>query len=136
MKKNLRSSLLFVFFILAVIILSFGTFWIGKNATKRESAKIEDCQSEGTNHITTIEDDKITPESINTKICDRLTIINKDDKLRLIAFGVHDAHIYYNGVTEKTLKKDQELTITLNQGGTYIIHDHLQEETQAQFRVE
>lgn len=114
----------------------FGTFWLGKNATKRQAAEAQNCQAEGPSHVIEIKNDKFTPDYIDAKICDKLTIVNRDDKLRLVAFGVHDEHIYYDGVTEKVLKKDEQLTISLNQAGIYIFHDHLQEEVQGRFKVQ
>lgn len=44
-----------------------------------------------------------------------LTIVNAGDRVRKMAFGIHDHHQSYNGVTEKLLKQGEQLTITLNQ---------------------
>ncbi|MEX2014702.1 MAG: cupredoxin domain-containing protein [Candidatus Saccharimonadales bacterium] len=123
-------------FLALVILISFGTFFIGKNTAKREAAQVEDCLTKGPDHMIEIKNDKFTPESVDAKICDELTIVNKDEKLRLVAFGLHDKHIYYDGITENALKKDESMTITLNQIGTYIFHDHLQEEVEGQFSVQ
>ncbi|HEX5797962.1 MAG TPA: cupredoxin domain-containing protein [Candidatus Saccharimonadales bacterium] len=135
-KKNKSLALLLPAFFIFVALISFGTFFIAKNATKREAVKAEDCESIGLEHSVEVKNDEFAPKSVDAKICDELTIINRDEKLRLIAFGLHNEHIYYNGVTEKILKKDEELTITLNQAGTYIFHDHLQEEVQGEFSVQ
>lgn len=124
------------FFVVLVALISFGAFFIGQNATEREAPETTNCESVGSSHVVEIKNDRFTPDSVDAKICDELTIVNKDDKLRLVAFGVHSQHIYYDGVTEKTLKKDQQLTVTLNQTGTYIFHDHLQEEVQGEFSVQ
>lgn len=131
-----KTPLIFPLFIAVILLIGGGTFWVGKNASKREKAETVDCPDKGPNHTVEIKNTQIIPESVNANICDELTLVNKDDKLRLIAFGVHDSHIYYSGVTEKVLKKDESLTITLNQAGTYIFHDHLQEEVQGQFSVQ
>lgn len=133
--NSLRSYILPVVFLAILAGVIFGTFSIGKSATKQQKAEVVDCQTKGSTHTVEVKNDQITPESISATVCDELTIINKDDKLRLMAFGVHDAHIYYNGVTEKILKKDEGLTVTLNQTGTYIFHDHLQDDVQGQFNV-
>jgi hypothetical protein len=131
-----KTILIFSLFPALVVLISFSVFWIGKNATKYEAVKVQDCRLKGNEYIAEIKNDQIAPAFIDTTICDQLTVINKDDKLRLVAFGVHDSHITYDGIVEKVLKKDESLTITLNQAGTYLFHDHLQEEVQAQFRVE
>lgn len=131
-----KTTLVLPIFLIFIMLIAFGTFWLGKSTTKRQAAEIHDCQSEGQNRVVEIKNDKFTPDHIDASVCDKLTIINRDDKLRLIAFGVHDQHIYYNGVTEKAIKTDEELPITLNQLGVYIIHDHLQEEVQAEFKVQ
>ncbi len=133
----MKKSLLFLpIFTAVVILIGIGTFLMGKNATKRETAAVQDCHFKGSAHTVEIKNDRFIPESVNAKICEELTIVNKDDKLRLVAFGVHNQHIYYGGMTEKVLKSDQELTVTLNQAGTYIVHDHLQEEVQGEFSVQ
>lgn len=125
-------------FIAIVAIISASTFWIGKNAAKSKSqrAEIVDCQNKGEFHAVEIKNNQAIPALTKAKLCDKLTIVNKDDKLRLMAFGNHNAHIKYNGITEKTLKKDESLSVTLNQAGTYIFHDHLQEEVGGQFIVQ
>lgn len=120
--------------ILAVVYL---TTQVSGNylANEREKAEVE-CEQIGLEHFVDVKDNKMQPEVTKAKLCDRLTITNKDGRLRLAAFGLHNEHIYYNGITEKVLKKDEMLTITLNQTGTYIFHDHLQEEVQGQFIVQ
>jgi hypothetical protein len=135
-RKNKGLSLLLPVFFAFVVLISFGTFFIAKNATKREAPPVEDCKAVGQNHLAEVKNDEFAPKSVDAKICDELTIINKDEKLRLMAFGVHNEHIYYYGVSEQVLKKDEELTITLNRAGTYIFHDHLQEEVQGEFIVQ
>lgn len=134
--KNKFNSLLLPAFLILVILVSFGTFIVGRNTTKREPVKVESCQTKGSEHRAVIENDQIDPKTIEANVCDTLTIINNDGKLRLVAFGIHSEHIYYDGVTEKPLSKGESLSITLNQRGTYLFHDHLQEEVQANFTVQ
>lgn len=135
MIKGIRKYLALLIFISVVSLISIGTFFVGKNSTKSDVAK-EDCRSTGLTHTVEIKNDRISPAQIDAKICDRLIIVNKDEKLRLMAFGVHDEHIYYSGITEKPLSKDQELAVTLEQRGAYLFHDHLQDEVTGQFSVQ
>lgn len=131
----MRQTILIFLLVIAVVGVSAGTFWIGKNATKNQKAETVDCPAKGENHSVQIQNDQATPALTNAKLCDELTIINLDDKLRLMAFGVHDAHINYGGVSERPLKKGDSFSVTLNQAGSYIFHDHLQEEVGGQFSV-
>ncbi len=131
-----KQHLILCSFLLFVVLVIFGTFWIGKNATKHEKAEVVECSQQGFEHIVEIKDSKVTPQYLDGRVCDKLTIINRDDKLRIIAFGLHDSHIYYDGITEKVLRKDQNLSVTLNQPGAYLFHDHIQDEVQGQFNVQ
>lgn len=101
---------------------------------KKEKTGIE-CQQIGQEHFVEVKDNKIKPDIINAKLCDKLAVTNKDDKLRRISFGVHNQHTAYNGVIEKILRKDQNFSVVLNESGEFTFHDHLQEETSATFIV-
>ncbi len=100
----------------------------------KEKVGVE-CQQIGQEHFVQAKDNKMQPEVINAKLCDKLTVTNNDDRLRRIAFGVHDKHTAYNGVVEKILRKDQSFSVVLNEPGEYTFHDHLQEETAGSFIV-
>ncbi len=130
-----KQHLLLFLFLIFIALVVFGTFWLGKNATKHEKADIVECTQAGAEHTVEIKNSEVIPQYVDAKVCDKLTIINRDDKLRLIAFGVHDEHIYYDGITEKALKKDQSLSATLNQTGIYLFHDHIEDKVQGQFNV-
>ena len=94
------------------------------------------CQSQQqTGHIITIENDVANPTNTVARQCDTLTIINKDDETREIAFGLHENHVPYDGVAEKLLAKDQSFTVTLIQIGNFRVHDHIHDEVQATFTV-
>ncbi|HYF97148.1 MAG TPA: hypothetical protein VD947_03880 [Patescibacteria group bacterium] len=130
--------------VLAVIITGvsvyFTTTYLAKNYLKTNTNKDEmipaiHCPEKKTVHTIYIKNDNMQPENINGNLCDTLTVKNSDDKLRRMAFGVHERHHEYDGITEKILRKDQSFTVTLNQVGTYTIHDHLEEETEAEFTV-
>lgn len=94
-----------------------------------------DGRSDTSAHQVTIKNSQLSTVKTEAKLCDTLTIINQDSRPRLVAFGVHDHHTAYDGVTEKTLDHGQNLTITLDQAGDFIFHDHLQDEVQGSFVV-
>lgn len=93
------------------------------------------CLQAGKEHKVTIRRGQVEPARIEAKLCDKLTITNTDDQLRLLAFGVHENHQAYDGVIEKVLQKNQSLTVTLNKTGTYRFHDHLDAGAQGSFTV-
>lgn len=82
-----------------------------------------------------INNSKVQPAYITGKLCDTLTITNNDATTRLIAFGPHEDHVPYDGVTERILTKGQSFTITLNKPGSYHWHDHLHDEVEGYFAV-
>jgi plastocyanin len=93
------------------------------------------CEQQATQHRIIIQHNTVQPHHTQATLCDTLTITNEDSKLRILAFGRHEHHQAYDGVTEKRLGDSQSLTVTLNQTGTFTFHDHLQEETQGDFTV-
>jgi plastocyanin len=93
------------------------------------------CKTKGTHHSVVIQDDKVMPEHTQAKLCDTLTITNNDDAGRLMAFGVHEAHLSYDGVTEQMLHQGDGFTITLNRSGTYTFHDHIHDDVSGDFTV-
>ncbi len=94
------------------------------------------CSGDHNEYTVTIQNAKLSIDNIHAKRCDKLTIINGDDTLRLMAFGVHDHHQAYDGTEEKTLKRGDQLSVTLDQAGTFTFHDHLHDEVKGTFTVE
>lgn len=82
-----------------------------------------------------IQDGKVSEDHINGRLCDTLSITNEDTASREIAFGLHDHHEPYDGVTERVLGKGESFTITLNQAGSFRWHDHIHDEVQGFFTV-
>jgi plastocyanin len=78
---------------------------------------------------------KAEPDTITAKLCDSLTITNMDARAREIAFGPHDSHVAYDGVSEKVLNVGDSMTITLIQAGSFHFHDHLDDSSQGYFAV-
>jgi plastocyanin len=127
-------------FIIGLLAIAAGTLYVtfaysGKFLDKSKPTDTVDCQNKKTNHTVTIQNNTMDPAHTDAALCDTLTITNNDDSLRLIAFGEHDSHIAYDGVSEKTLKKGESFTITLNKPGTVIFHDHNQDEVEGDFTV-
>lgn len=94
------------------------------------------CKITGAVHSLIITDNHVSAQHTSARLCDKLTIVNADDKLRLIAFGIHDRHAPYGGITEQTLKPGESLSVTLDQRGAYTFHDHLDEGVQGAFVVQ
>lgn len=127
--------LLAAFFVVVVGGIVWLTSWTtsGLLASHRQAADF--CAGHLATHTVTIRNDTVTPTHVQAARCDRLTIINRDDKRREMAFGVHDQHIAYDGVLQRLLRKDESLTVNLVQAGDYHFHDHFQDEVEGTFTV-
>ncbi len=78
---------------------------------------------------------KVPGDQIAGRLCDTLTITNDDTVSREIAFGLHEHHEPYNGVTERVLGKGQSFTVTMDALGSFRWHDHIHDEVQGYFTV-
>jgi hypothetical protein len=135
--KKTRVAIFGVVTLLAMGAVVFGVSMIANGALgqHKEAAKTT-CNGDHSEYIVTIQDAKLSIDDIHAKLCDKLTIINADNTLRLMAFGVHDHHQPYDGIEEKLLKQNDQLSVTLQQTGTFTFHDHLHDEVQGTFTVE
>lgn len=93
------------------------------------------CSKTGHAYHVVIENAVMTPTTVSAKRCDTLTITNHDAVTREIGFGQHDHHVAYDGVTEKVLRQNESLTITLIAAGEYHYHDHFHDEVAGSFVV-
>ncbi len=93
------------------------------------------CPRTGTQHTAVVKDGKVTPAHTDAKRCDTLTITNEDARARLMAFGMHDKHVAYDGVSQQRLEQGQRFTVTLNKTGDYLFHDHYDEDAKGTFSV-
>jgi len=127
---NRKTSVLMVLLVVAVVggALALG---LSGNHSAANGCK----PGKPASHIITIRDGKASTTDVQARFCDTLTITNKDDIAREIAFGVHAKHTAYDGVMERVLAKDGSLKVTLNKVGTYHWHDHLHDEVQGYFTV-
>lgn len=129
-----------VLLIVAFIVLVVGIVYITTSLTSglldahKTAAAI--CNTYPVTHTVVIQNDTVSPEHVQASRCDKLTIINRDNKQREIAFGQHDNHVAYGGVLERTLKQNQEFTVTLDKTGDYHFHDHHQDEVGGTFSVQ
>jgi len=82
-----------------------------------------------------IQNGQVIPAHTEADKCDSLTIVNLDGQDRLMAFGRHDAHISYDGISEKNLGQGQSLSVTLIRTGDYLFHDHLDDNVRGDFSV-
>jgi cytochrome o ubiquinol oxidase operon protein cyoD len=93
------------------------------------------CTENKRNHTVSINKGVVTPSYVEARRCDTLTFINNDNQAREMAFGAHPNHDSYGGETEVALPKGKPETITLNQAGEYMFHDHLDPATSGSFSV-
>jgi len=93
------------------------------------------CSAHSKDHRVVIQNDKLSPAHLSAPKCDTLTIVNQDDEARLMAFGVHDAHMAYDGVTDRVLGRGQSFTVTLVKTGNFRFHDHEHDEVAGTFTV-
>ncbi|HKR81512.1 MAG TPA: hypothetical protein VJR27_00760 [Candidatus Saccharimonadales bacterium] len=117
-------------------MVSFVTYSFVNQPAKPKDAPVQvACQSQGAQHMVVIQDGQVTPAHTEAKLCDTLTITNNDNVGRVMAFGVHEQHQPYDGVTEQMLHQGDSFTVTLNRSGTYTFHDHLHDEVIGDFTV-
>jgi len=128
-----------VLLVVTFVVIVGGIVWLTTWTTSGLLTSHKDaagfCAGHLVTHTVTIENDTATPVHTQAARCDRLTIINRDDKRREIAFGIHDRHVAYDGVLQRLLRKNESLTVNLTQSGDYHFHDHFQEEVEGTFTV-
>lgn len=135
-RRRTPTLLILVGVVIAASIVFAGAHYASDSYLADAKAKpAAQCPGKHAGHVVLIQNNAMVPKHTEALLCDTLTITNKDDVLRLVAFGPHDDHQPYDGVTEKLLKKGQSLTVRLNKVGTYQFHDHLQDVAQGDFTV-
>jgi len=130
-----------------VILISVGAFilmvatvplaiWVTHTSTAKTGNEIARCSSVMQPvHQVVIKDGKVSPGSTSALECDTLVITNEDSRIRLMAFGPHEHHISYDGVSERALGQGQSLTVKLVRAGTFTFHDHSDETVRGSFTV-
>ena len=117
--------------ILVVAALGVGAIVAGDNSKVACTGHVAGAET----HSVMIMDNKAYPQTTKAKLCDTLTITNMDNKTRIVAFGPHEDHVPYDGVTEKILHVGDAFTVTLNQAGSFHFHDHLNDDADGYFNV-
>ena len=126
--------LVLVFITVAAVTLA--TVYVSTNYLQSSAKKLHSaCSRPGVRYVMTIKNAVVTPEHINAKRCDSLVITNEDKSERLIAFGEHDHHVAYAGITTEALTKGHSLTVQLTQIGMYRFNDHFQDSVSGTFTV-
>ena len=130
-----------------VILISVGAFilmvatvplaiWVTHTSTAKTGNEIARCSSVMQPvHQVVIKDGKVSPGSTSALECDTLVITNEDSRMRLMAFGPHEHHVSYDGVSERALGQGQSLTVKLVRVGTFTFHDHSDENVRGTFTV-
>ena len=137
MKSNIPRIISFC--LIAVLLVAatvYGSVVLFQQLKSKSPHLATACTTKSTNHTVTITNSQVIPSHTTAKLCDTLTVTNTDDVLRYIAFGRHDEHQAYDGITEKTLEKGKGFTVTLDEVGDYKFHDHLHDEVIGTFSVE
>jgi plastocyanin len=119
---------------ITAVVLAAGIIGIAA-ALQKKSDSVNCSNTVGHHYVIVIRDSTVNPDRIVTKLCDTITFTNEDNVTRELAFGAHENHVPYDGVTERALHEDQSLTITLNQIGTFEFHDHDHDEVAGSFSV-
>ena len=139
MKSNSKNIVIILVGLTLVIATIVGTVFASKKyLTSRDTAKesTSDCRKSGKSYEFVIENDVIVPSEIQVTICDSITVINRDNKQRLLAFGEHEDHGSYQGMSDLPLAKGQNVTFVAATKGTFLVHDHNQDEVSATFIVQ
>ena len=110
--------------------------WVTHLQTAQVANSRDRCQvGQHAAHTVRFEDATLQPEHVTANVCDTITFINDGSRVRLLAFGPHEHHISYDGISERALGPGQTATITLIKTGTYPFHDHLQDQLAGSFTV-
>lgn len=131
--KPKKVHILGIFALCVALIVVLSVYLAGPLSGGSKVSK--ECPKTYASHIITISNDVVMPKITLSAKCDTLTIVNRDNQARLIAFGNHDHHVVVDGVEQRYLTKNQSFTIVLSETGKYTIHDHYQDEIQATFVV-
>jgi uncharacterized membrane protein YukC len=136
MKTLSRIGLFVVCILIAGIAIAIGVQALANHYLVQTKATLSStCTKQGKHYTVAIVQGLAAPANTIAKRCDVLTITNNDNAVRLMAFGLHEKHEPYDGITEKVLSKNQSLTVTLVQTGNFRFHDHLDNSSQGTFTV-
>jgi len=136
MKRRTKIISISILAVILAVAAAFGAVWAITSYLDHQYASLHDgCYPNQQSHSIVVKDDKAVPADFVANRCDTLTVTNLDDESREMAFGVHDKHTPYDGVSEKVLNKGESFTVTLVQTGHFKVHDHEHDEVEALFEV-
>lgn len=118
-----------------MVVTIFGAVRVSHIESNKAAAAYPKCQGNHAVHAVIIRNDKVVPSHTAGKRCDTLVITNLDDTPRIMAFGPHENHVSYDGVSERYLSKDGKFSVTLVQPGNFLFHDHENPAVQGTFTV-
>jgi hypothetical protein len=121
-------------------ILMVGTVPLAIWVTHTQSAQAANEQARCSStmqpvHKVIIKYNQAVPSHTVALQCDTLEIINEDNGIKLMAFGPHEHHVSYDGVSERALGPAQNFTVKLIQAGTFTFHDHITDGAWGSFTV-
>lgn len=101
-----------------------------------QAGEVENCAGQPSEmHMVMISNDVAVPSHIDARVCDKIMFMNEGNQMLFIAFGPHDHHELYGGVTGLSLDKGESQTLVLSQTGTHSFHDHLRDKVAGDFTV-
>lgn len=121
--------------VVLVVGTIFGAIWVSHIESNKVAADYPKCVGKHAVHTVVIKDNKAVPLHTNAQRCDTLTITNLDNADREMAFGPHEHHVAYDGVTERYLSYKGTFSVTLIQPGNFRFHDHIGDIVQGTFTV-
>jgi hypothetical protein len=133
--KVLKIGLMVIGAITLMILTIWGAIWVSNIDNRKAAAAFPKCTGKHAAHKVMIQNDKMVPAHTDAKRCDTLEIMNLDDKQRIIAFGRHEKHIAYDGVSERYMPQNAKFEVTLIQPGNFLFHDHEDEDVRGTFTV-
>ncbi len=133
--KVFKTELMIAIITIAVVATVTESIYLANGFNKKSGLNTIQCNGNHETHKVIIQNDKVKSGNTIGSLCDSLMIINLDGKARLVAFGLHEDHQAYDGVTERLLTKGQSLSVTLVQVGNFSFHDHTEDQVQGTFSV-
>ena len=139
MSMNKRLKIIAIILIALVLgaAATYGSIIVVSSYLDQQYTSLHDgCPPRQSNHVITIQNNIASPEHVAALRCETLTVKNLDTPTRLMAFGVHEKHISYDGISEQELGQSESFTVTLVQTGDFIIHDHHNDDVKSTFTVQ
>lgn len=134
-QKISTTQYVLLFFYILTVLSVFLFLFIHHTPQFIDKRYIKSCKSILQYHTILIQQTGFNPPSLQTRICDEITFINKDKIYHEVAFGDHPYHLIYPGYNEKALAPDTSITIVLKAYGRYKFHDHLHEKLDGSLNI-